>query len=536
MKRNHLKHIALGAATLLMSVAFTGCSFIDRFFGKTDEEPERQRYTVIFDTNGGTQVSTEGIYVDDIPVRPADPFKEGHTFGGWFLDSDFTQEYLFDAPLNKDVTLYAKLSPKSFEGYSLIYTAADLAAISEDAAGKYLLAEDINLKGDVWTPIDNFSGTLDGNGHKIFNFVMAENNTASGFFRVNSGTIENVTFDDYNFSTTRSASNGNYAGLIVALNSGTISNCTVTENGTINTSTSFNVSSATMYFYVGGACGSNAEGGTLENVHSYANIECSSSVGSSWNRTTNNHLMVGGVVGENFGMIGRSAYHGTMTVNAWINSTEGSKYEYTYLGGIVGAQRESGKTNACAADGTINSTSKSTTDGNHNGMICGTNYGGLIEDCAAGGKINREGRANTSYIGGAVGHNANAGKISNCYVSTEITETGDTGTTVIGGIVGRVEANGIVKACCMVGNTSSANASAYGYIIASPDRNGYTCFKCFYSTDSRILLKEEVKSEGTCTDGTTKTLAELQSKDFLIDTLYWETSVWNVGSGHPTLK
>lgn len=536
MKRKYLKPVALGATALLMSVAFTGCSFFDGLFGKEEPEPERQRYTVTFNTNGGTTVSTEGIYIDDVPVRPADPAKEGHTFGGWFLDSEYTQEYLFDTPLNKDVTLYAKLSPKSFEDYTLIYTAADLASVSEDVAGKYLLAEDVNLKGDIWTPIENFTGTLDGNGHKIFNFVMSENNETSGFIRKNSGTIENVTFDDYDVSTSRNANGDSFFGLIVGQNEGTISNCAVTNNGSFKVANHYS-SNTTMSSYIGSICGSNSEGGSIKNVRSSAIVECAASVGSwKWADATQN-IIAGGIVGSNVGTVEKSAYHGTMTANVKINSTEGGRYSNSYIGGIVGQQKATGEIHTCSSDATLNLVNETGVDLSRIGMICASNEGGLVEDCMANGKITRSGNATNSHIGGIVGLDGSAGKISNCYSATEITCTSDGGgTTIIGGIVGRVEANGVVKACCMAGSISSEKATAYGYVIGSPDNTGYSCFKCFYSSSCRITVGEEIKTEGTCTDGTAKTLAELQSKDLLIDTLYWETSIWNVGSGHPTLK
>ena len=41
-------------------------------------------------------------------VKPADPSKEGYTFGGWFVDEECTVAYDFDAAVTADVKLFAK--------------------------------------------------------------------------------------------------------------------------------------------------------------------------------------------------------------------------------------------------------------------------------------------------------------------------------------------------------------------------------------------------------------------------------------------
>ena len=49
--------------------------------------------------------------------------------------------------------------------------AAGLQAMQ--ANGRYRLSNDIDLQGAAWTPVDNFSGVLDGGGHMISNFTLA---------------------------------------------------------------------------------------------------------------------------------------------------------------------------------------------------------------------------------------------------------------------------------------------------------------------------------------------------------------------------
>ena len=47
----------------------------------------------------------------------------------------------------------------------------DMLKIAADPAGSYELTDDIDMGGEDWTPIP-FSGTLNGNGHALYNLVV----------------------------------------------------------------------------------------------------------------------------------------------------------------------------------------------------------------------------------------------------------------------------------------------------------------------------------------------------------------------------
>ena len=69
---------------------------------------EDKKYTVIFETNGGTPI--ESVEVSGKLIKPTDPVKENYRFDGWFLDSNFANEFNFNTTLSSDITLYAKWS------------------------------------------------------------------------------------------------------------------------------------------------------------------------------------------------------------------------------------------------------------------------------------------------------------------------------------------------------------------------------------------------------------------------------------------
>ena len=69
-------------------------------------------------------------------------------------------------------------STEDFSGYTQISDAKGLQAIANDPQGKYVLMSDISLSGIDWYPI-NFHGTIDGNGHTIYDLKSTQMNTES---------------------------------------------------------------------------------------------------------------------------------------------------------------------------------------------------------------------------------------------------------------------------------------------------------------------------------------------------------------------
>lgn len=87
------------------------------------------RYTVIFETNGGSKISSFSVERGDTAEEPDAPVKAGYSFGGWFTDKACTIEYDFAAKVTKDITLYAKWTeekkPTELEEWKNPYTDVD---------------------------------------------------------------------------------------------------------------------------------------------------------------------------------------------------------------------------------------------------------------------------------------------------------------------------------------------------------------------------------------------------------------------------
>ena len=77
--------------------------------GKTESQtlPATGKYTVKFDSNGGSEVAAQSVAPNATAVRPANPSKSGSVFLGWFTNKALTKEYDFSTPVTENLTLYA---------------------------------------------------------------------------------------------------------------------------------------------------------------------------------------------------------------------------------------------------------------------------------------------------------------------------------------------------------------------------------------------------------------------------------------------
>ncbi len=66
-------------------------------------------YTVTFESNGGSAVSSQQVEAGGKAQAPDDPAKENKYFAGWYSDSTFNNPYEFNKfTLIENITLYAK--------------------------------------------------------------------------------------------------------------------------------------------------------------------------------------------------------------------------------------------------------------------------------------------------------------------------------------------------------------------------------------------------------------------------------------------
>lgn len=76
--------------------------------GKTyDFEAIAAGCTVTFETNGGSEVTSQIVKEGEFVTKPQEPSREGYLFGGWYSDPAFAVPFDFTAPILSSTTVYA---------------------------------------------------------------------------------------------------------------------------------------------------------------------------------------------------------------------------------------------------------------------------------------------------------------------------------------------------------------------------------------------------------------------------------------------
>jgi uncharacterized repeat protein (TIGR02543 family) len=506
---------------------------------------EAQKFTVTFNTDGGSEVEKQ-VYEYGDKFNPEETIKDKYLFDGWYSE-DGSVEYTSETKITSDITVYAKWIQSV-----AISDAAGLIAIAEDPTLNYHLTKDINLNNEVWTPINEFSGKLNGNGYTIKNFVLTSTAPGDnfGFIRVNSGTIDDLNFADftYNISTTREANTN--TGVFVGTNNGTLSNCNLIS-GVIKF---YYIANGSNYYLRMGSCvGQNY--GKISNCSSRIDITGRvEGVGKTYS-TFDQNFYVGGIAGENnAGKILNCSVSASININSAISGASNyCSYEniYSCIGGIIGQQYNNAECLYSYADVEINYENvgifSRASDNAYIGGIVGVSNGSSIEDCYSNGTISG-GAATYSAFGGLVGRNHASAKVLSSYSSVVLnaTVTGDIGGFVganesviqnsyasgqvaaaansnTGGFVGNNTSSGTTFKCYSTGDVSTTSGSV-GYFIGT---NNGVISKCYYMSGAVVTLAGKALTTITEYDTIEGMLySRLWSEDFLVDEMYWDEEGW----------
>ena len=384
----------------------------------------------------------------------------------------------------------------------------------------YRLTANIDLGGINWSPIVLFSGTFDGSGYTISNFKITSSGSKAGLFGRNAGTIKNLGVEDFTINTSAP-----YVGGLVGYNiSGIITNCHAIGNISARSQT------------VGGLVGYNSKG-TI--INSFASVNITSTITASSNTTYKSNavgIRAGGLIGYNSkGIITNCYATGDVKVDVTTSFSSYATYSSnasTYAGGLVGYNSYGEITN-CYATGDVSAISTaisshsqeygvaSAAASNAGGLVGWNDWGGVINNCYATGNvvstsnstaIPTESAIAESSAGGLVGRN-NGGEIFNSYAIGDVTS------------IYTVTPNGSDRIYAVAGGVSGST--------------GGTITNCYSYNGQTFTVKKNGATtySPTNTSGATQSQTNLQSSTFHIQTLGWDSEIWEFTEGtYPTLK
>ncbi|NPD93083.1 GLUG motif-containing protein [Xylanibacter muris] len=235
----------------------------------------------------------------------------------------------------------------------LISSAGDMMQINKKTNAHYKLANDIEMlySGSRWSPIENFSGTINGDGHSINGLNIESDLYQSGLFSyANVGSeIKNMTIVNPTINITNA---NNYVGVIA----GTATETKITNVHVVNADIKEPTGMATP-----------AVGGLTGNATYFSEFRDCSFNGNIMAAGTS---CVGGISGET-----------KTSTNIISCATSGSYTADNTLGGVAGSTSRGCEVRNCHTSVTL-------TANNTVGGIVGDNEArGIIENCIAEGKI-----------------------------------------------------------------------------------------------------------------------------------------------------
>ena len=346
-----------------------------------------------------------------------------------------------------------------------IATPCDLLALAVDENDYnkcFILTADVNFQKQVFTTAiiapdtgdmpffvgTAFTGTFDGNGHKITNFTIngGINNFIGLFGYIGSNcSVKNLGLENCSVSGNEQVGGlcgRNQGGSITHCHStGTVNGndrtgglCGVNEEGSINSSITdcYSTGNVTGGGGTGGLCGYN--GGNVTNSYATGSVIGSQLVGGLCGSGGNitNCYSTGNVSGNDLtgGLVGAG---GNITDCFSTSSVIGNNY----TGGLLG--RNYDNITNCYSTGSVSGSQ-------YIGGLCGENYYGSVTGCYSTSNIN-----GYAFTGGLCGYN-NYGSISNGYSTGTV--SGEYEFT--GGLCGANE-NGSISDCYSTGSVSGNN-------------------------------------------------------------------------------
>ncbi|MBQ2711161.1 MAG: InlB B-repeat-containing protein [Clostridia bacterium] len=492
------------------------------------------------------------------------PTADDKLFVGWY-DQSLTTAVQGSVTVTGDINVYAK-----WQTCISISTAEDFEKIRQNPTETFRLLNDVDMRSEIVTPIEDFTGILDGNGYKLYNFILSVNDNISSFglFKQSGGTIRNLTLDEVICSVTASvATNGenDYVGILVGKNYGTLYNCHVISPSFVVKS-AISHSSLNNYFHVGGMAGINH--GTVDNCTAQVvlttNITNNNNSNYYGNYYCNTYVRIGGLVGTNDSTISNSSANLKVTSSGNATGTgKGNASNNYYAGGIAGVNNEGDTITQCFATVDINSSISRTNNEGYSrsyvGGLVGTNNG-IIKQNYAQGTI-KSYTQNEGYVGGFVGYDNTASDITNNYCSTAVTcsnaksvggfvgylagsvqncySTGDVNVTSsatnAGGFVGQIAAGGIANKSFTTSNINAAASNA-GFFSANTSGGTGIIVNCYYSASATVLHKGTALERAEEDGAKREYLSLITSQDFLQNKMYFYPEYWIYTVDVPVLK
>jgi len=153
--------------------------------------PNEKKYTVTFDSKGGSTVKSQTVVEGNKVTKPTEPTRSGYTFAGWTLNGS---NYDFNSTVTGNITLVAKWTENIKNNYTVTF---------DSKGGSTVKSQTVVEGNKVTKPIDptksgyTFAGwTLNGSNYD-FNSTVTGNITLVAKWTAKSYTVKVAPVDQY---------------------------------------------------------------------------------------------------------------------------------------------------------------------------------------------------------------------------------------------------------------------------------------------------------------------------------------------------
>lgn len=427
------------------------------FYGKIFDENNSglNNVTIIINDEIGNEIkrthtTPDGVFNDSLPVGTYKLKFQKEGYGYQTKDIVLSGDVVKIPDIHMKKVIFSSGDGTINNPYE-ITNETQFNGIRDYPEASYKLVNDLDFSSfGKWTPIGNekmpFTGSLDGQGHKIANLTLTNGERLNGLFGTvvikDSQEIKDITFE--NITNNGTANEEQRIGLIIASLEG-INNGRMQLKNICIKNANLKTASSKEYSYGGfiSYC--------LLKDNSKLSFNNCSFEGSIDGSSTTGHVFSGAYIGEVIMQNNTSLNFSFCTASGNIKSSHStSAYTGGFLGTCTGADVNTALIvmKNCKSIGDIHSETRY--------GYCSAGAGGIIgsltnlnkasfENISHNGNINTKARITGS--GGLLGNvtfNSSINNISlkNCYHNGRIDTTGVNGDTLGGGCVGRFEGGG----------------------------------------------------------------------------------------------
>ena len=203
--------------------------------------PEVVKYTVTFNSNGGSAVASAEVEQNKKVSAPANPTKEGYTFVGWFSDEALTKAWKFDSDVvTANTTLYAKWEEvvAPVEKFNVTYNANGHGEQPAEVTDVLALPAELPvLSAEGWTFLgwfmdENFSVAAVAGAELTADVVLYAKWEEKVAVQENAIEMNGVAYDTITAALAAIPTSGDTSTYTISLNKGTYKENGLSYNGT----------------------------------------------------------------------------------------------------------------------------------------------------------------------------------------------------------------------------------------------------------------------------------------------------------------